>query len=155
MATILRAMTTINPPLKCAEPENTAKREWYLEQVNTSDPDNFDYSERFFDTTGDLWKDKGVLECFARANEYELMDNAKYFLQKVDTVRQENFSPSEEDMLSANVLTTGMSETTFQVGGDNFHMIDIGWSRSQQERRRKLIQCFDDATAIIFVGGLP
>ena len=65
------AMPVIDPPLECAEPGNAAKREWYLEQVKTSDLDNFDYSERFFDTTEDLWKDKGVLECFARSNEYQ------------------------------------------------------------------------------------
>ena len=44
MADILNAMTIIDPPLTCAEPNNAAKREWYLEQVNKSDPDNFDYS---------------------------------------------------------------------------------------------------------------
>ena len=65
-------MPVIDPPVECAEPANTAKREWYLEQVKTSDADNFDYSERFFDTTEDLWKDKGVLECFARSNEYQV-----------------------------------------------------------------------------------
>ena len=155
MTKILNAMTSIDPPLKCAEPDNTAKRKWYLEQVNKSGPDNFDYSECFFDITEELWKDMGVQECFARSNEYELMDNAKYFLEKVDAVRQENFSPSAEDMLRANVITTGMSEMTFQVpstwGTEKFHVIDIGWSCSQQQRRRKLIQCFEDLTAIIFL----
>ena len=71
-------MPVIDPPVECAEPGNTAKREWYLEQVKTnSDADNFDYSERFFDTTEDLWKDKGVLECFARSNEYQVCPFAK------------------------------------------------------------------------------
>ena len=65
------AMPVIDPPVECADPANTSKREWYLEQIKTSDVDNFDYSERFFDTTEDLWKDKGVLECFARSNEYQ------------------------------------------------------------------------------------
>ena len=65
------AMPVIDPAVECADPANTSKREWYLEQIKTSDVDNFDYSERFFDTTEDLWKDKGVLECFARSNEYQ------------------------------------------------------------------------------------
>ena len=151
MAKILNAMTAIDPPLSCAEPENNAKREWYLDQVNKSDPENFDYSECFFDITEELWKDRGVRECFARSNEFELMDNAKYFLEKVGTVRQENFCPSEEDIFRSNGFSTGMTEIRFKLQEDNFHVIDIGWSRSQQERRRKLIQCFEDVTAIIFL----
>ena len=77
------AMPVIDPPVECADPANTPKREWYLEQVKTSDTDNFDYSERFFDTTEDLWKDKGVLECFARSNEYQerLFNLANMFLR--------------------------------------------------------------------------
>jgi len=110
--------------------------------------DNFDYSERFFDTTEDLWKDKGVLECFARSNEYQLIDCAKYFLEKVATVRQENFSPSEQDILRARVLTSGIFETKFRVDKVKFHMFDVG---GQRDERRKWIQCFNDVTAIIFV----
>ena len=80
------AMPVIDPPLECAEPGNAAKREWYLEQVKTADLDNFDYSERFFDTTEDLWKDKGVLECFARSNEYQ--ERLHLFISQTDSVLQ-------------------------------------------------------------------
>ena len=151
MAKILNAMTAIDPPLSCAEPENNAKREWYLDQVNKSDPENFDYSECFFDITEELWKDRGVRECFARSNEFELMDNAKYFLEKVGTVRQETFCPSEEDIFRSNGLSTGMAEIRFKLHEDNFHVIDIGWSCSQPQRRLKLIHCFEDIAAIIFL----
>ena len=41
----------------------------------------------------------------------QLIDCAKYFLEKVATVRQENFSPSEQDILRARVLTSGIFET--------------------------------------------
>jgi len=156
MATILNAMPVIDPAVECAEPANTSKREWFLEpssshwksRTTDGDAEDFDYSERFFDTTEDLWKDKGVLECFARSNEYQLIDCAKYFLEKVATVRQANFSPSEQDILRARVLTSGIFETKFRVDKVKFHMFDVG---GQRDERRKWIQCFNDVTAIIFV----
>ena len=145
MYTILSAMPTIQPPVKCALPENEAKRDWLMEQY--SNPD-FEYNDRFYDYTQDLWDDAGVTECFERSNEYQLIDCAKYFLVKVAEVRQPGFSPSEQDILRARVLTSGIFETKFRVDKVKFHMFDVG---GQRDERRKWIQCFNDVTAIIFV----
>ena len=145
MTTILQAMPVIDPPVTTAVESNDPKRTWFLEE--TAKPD-FEYSERFFDYAEDLWKDRGVQECFERSNEYQLIDCAKYFLDKVHVVRQENFSPTEQDILRARVLTSGIFETKFRVDKVKFHMFDVG---GQRDERRKWIQCFNDVTAIIFV----
>ena len=34
--------------------------------------------------------------CFQRSNEYQLIDCAKYFLDKVDEVRKPEYNPSEQ-----------------------------------------------------------
>ncbi len=86
--------------------------------------------------------------CFERSNEYQLIDCAKYFLDKVSEVRREDFSPSQQDILRARVLTSGIFETKFRVDKVKFHMFDVG---GQRDERRKWIQCFNDVTAIIFV----
>ena len=44
---------------------------------------DFEYTREFYDTTEALWKDPGVQACFERSNEYQLIDCAKYFLDKV------------------------------------------------------------------------
>lgn len=146
MSTILQAMPNIDPPVSVGLPENEAKREWVLEQF--SNLEDFEYTEQFYDHVEDLWKDPGVQECFERSNEYQLIDCAKYFLDKVSTVRKEDFSPSEQDILRARVLTSGIFETKFRVEKVKFHMFDVG---GQRDERRKWIQCFNDVTAIIFV----
>lgn len=149
MATILAAMTVIDPPVNVAEPANAAKREWLLEQIQACpNSDEFTYNDQFYDYVEDLWKDAGVIACFERSNEYQLIDCAKYFLEKVSTVRKEDFSPSEQDILRARVLTSGIFETKFRVDKVKFHMFDVG---GQRDERRKWIQCFNDVTAIIFV----
>ena len=145
VVTILTAMPNIDPPVRCAEPAMEERRTWLLD-YNTR-PD-FDYSPEFYEACEGLWADTGVQTCFERSNEYQLIDCAKYFLDKVSQVKREDFNPSEQDILRARVLTSGIFETKFRVDKVKFHMFDVG---GQRDERRKWIQCFNDVTAIIFV----
>ena len=145
MSTILAAMPVIDPPVKCADPANEAKRKWILEEHARPD---FDYCDQFYEYVESLWADGGVQTCFERSNEYQLIDCAKYFLDKVAAVKRDDFNPSEQDILRARVLTSGIFETKFRVDKVKFHMFDVG---GQRDERRKWIQCFNDVTAIIFV----
>lgn len=143
--TITGAMPTLTPPVKLANPNNQFRID-YLHEVATT-PD-FDYPPEFYEHTKILWQDAGVLECFERSNEYQLIDCAQYFLDRVDTVKQTDYLPVEQDLLRCRVLTSGIIETRFQVDKVKFHMFDVG---GQRDERRKWIQCFNDVTAIIFV----
>lgn len=145
IVTILTAMPNIEPPVSISDPAVNAKRTWVLEEHGRAD---FDYSPQFYEATEALWADPCVQACFERSNEYQLIDCAKYFLDKVGVVKHEDFNPSEQDILRARVLTSGIFETKFRVDKVKFHMFDVG---GQRDERRKWIQCFNDVTAIIFV----
>ncbi|CAJ0920312.1 unnamed protein product [Ranitomeya imitator] len=73
---------------------------------------------------------------------------ADVVLERIDHVRQNDYTPTDQDLLRCRVLTSGIFETRFQVDKVNFHMFDVG---GQRDERRKWIQCFNDVTAIIFV----
>ncbi|XP_064641600.1 guanine nucleotide-binding protein G(s) subunit alpha isoform X2 [Lineus longissimus] len=143
--TITGAMSTLNPPVQLENPANQHRVDYIQDVASSAD---FDYPEIFYDHTEALWKDTGVISCFERANEYQLIDCAKYFLDKVSEIRKPDYTPSEQDILRCRVLTSGIFETKFTVDKVNFHMFDVG---GQRDERRKWIQCFNDVTAIIFV----
>ncbi|XP_041804237.1 guanine nucleotide-binding protein G(olf) subunit alpha isoform X2 [Chelmon rostratus] len=145
IVTIVSAMSTLIPPVPLANPEDQFRIEYIKSIAPLSD---FDYSQEFFDHAKKLWDDEGVKACFERSNEYQLIDCAQYFLDRIDSVRQNDYTPTDQDLLRCRVLTSGIFETRFQVDKVNFHMFDVG---GQRDERRKWIQCFNDVTAIIFV----
>lgn len=98
-----------------------------------------------------LWKDKGVIEAFNRASEYQLNDSAKYFLDKMEEIGSDEFIPSTQDILRSRVKTTGIVEINFLLKGMNFRVFDVGGQRSE---RKKWIHCFEDVTSIIFLVAL-
>ncbi|XP_026780662.1 guanine nucleotide-binding protein G(olf) subunit alpha isoform X2 [Pangasianodon hypophthalmus] len=145
IVTIVSAMSTLIPPVPLANPDNQFRADYIKSIAPLSD---FDYTEEFFEHAKQLWDDEGVKACFERSNEYQLIDCAQYFLDRIDSVRQNDYTPTDQDLLRCRVLTSGIFETRFQVDKVNFHMFDVG---GQRDERRKWIQCFNDVTAIIFV----
>jgi len=141
--TICDAMEKLH--IRLENEELQPQLDWIIDRASEA---NFDYPKEFWTYTDLLWKDAGIQQCFERSNEYQLIDCAKYFLDRVPIIMQPNFIPDEQDILRCRILTSGIFETTFTVERVCFHMFDVG---GQRDERRKWIQCFNDVTAIIFV----
>merc|ERR1712227_191858 len=88
-----------------------------------------DYSEEFFLHLEKLWVDEGVQETYDRSNEYQLIDCTQYFLDRIATIKQPDYSPCDQDLLRCRVLTQGIFETRFVVDKVHFHMFDVGGQR--------------------------
>ncbi|KAJ8337160.1 hypothetical protein SKAU_G00383800 [Synaphobranchus kaupii] len=66
------------------------------------------------------------------------------FLDRIDNVGHDDYTPTDQDLLRCRVLTSGIFETRFQVDKVNFHMFDVG---GQRDERRKWIQCFNASSS--------
>jgi guanine nucleotide-binding protein G(s) subunit alpha len=115
--TVTGAMSTLNPPVTLENSSNKAKVDYIQDKASHND---YDYPPIFYEYTEILWKDKGVQSAFERSNEYQLIDCAQYFLDRVHIIKQPEYSPSEQDILRCRVLTSGIFETKFSVDKVNF-----------------------------------
>ena len=78
----------------------------------------------------------------------QLGDSAPYFLDQAERLAEPSFLPSDEDVLRARSITSGIVVVPFQTAKLKFELVDVGGQRSE---RKKWIQCFDNVTAGQFV----
>jgi len=98
-----------------------------------------------------LWKDSGIQKAFENRAKFQLTDSAQYFFERLDSVAAEGYLPTEQDVLRSRVRTTGIVENNFEIDGNQFKMFDVGGQRNE---RKKWIHCFENVTAVLFVGVL-
>jgi hypothetical protein len=108
-------MPNLGIPLQKAENEALADFVKGIQRVHS-----YDYPQDFFDHVAGLWQDTGVKTAFERSHEYQLIDCAEYFLNKVAEVRKDDYRPTDEDILRCRVQTRGVFETKFIVNNVRF-----------------------------------
>jgi len=94
-----------------------------------------------------LWKDAGIQSAYEKRNQFQLSDAVPYYLEHIIRIGEEGYIPTEQDVLRSRAKTTGIIETTFEVDGNRFLLVDVGGQRSE---RKKWMNCFQDVTAVMF-----
>ncbi|XP_076062226.1 guanine nucleotide-binding protein G(q) subunit alpha-like isoform X2 [Oratosquilla oratoria] len=98
-----------------------------------------------------MLEDEGVLEVIRRGDEYHLMENATYLFEKVETIFDESYLPTMEDVLKMRYPTKGVTKSDFTINARKFVFIDVGGQRGE---RRKWIHCFDRVKVIMFLASI-
>lgn len=74
-----------------------------------------------------LWSnDKGIKQCFARSNEFQLEGSAAYYFDNIEKFASPNYVCTDEDILKGRIKTTGITETEFNIGSSKFKVLDAG-----------------------------
>ena len=60
-----------------------------------------------------------------RANEYQLSDCAKYFLENVGRLGQHGYIPTTQDILHTRVRTSGIVEVKFHIKVGNIYLASV------------------------------
>merc|ERR1719273_1900008 len=64
---------------------------------------------------------------------------------------QDDYLPSQEDLLHCRIHSTGVKSETFSMEPDDslqFRLLDVGGQRSE---RKKWVRCFENVTAVLYV----
>ncbi|CAG8510257.1 8172_t:CDS:2 [Diversispora eburnea] len=107
---------------------------------------SFQLSPEIVEAIDSLWHDPIIPEVMEKQSHFYLMDSAPYFFAAVNRIGAPGYIPREGDALRAKTITTGVSETRFNLGNLTIHMFDI----RDNSFRRKWIHCFENVTSIIF-----
>jgi hypothetical protein len=91
-----------------------------------------------------LWRDGGVQAAYARRSEFQLIDSAQFFFEHVQRIAAADFVPTDGDILTTRLRTTGIVELEFTLQRAKFRVMDVGGQRSE---RKKWIHCFPAADA--------
>ncbi|MES1909298.1 MAG: hypothetical protein MHM6MM_002059 [Cercozoa sp. M6MM] len=131
-----------DPETRVARELESVKRKVFLMRPNT--PINEDTAVKI----AQLWQDAGIQRTFERRNEFQLPDSAPYFFGRLEAIGQEDYVPSEQDVLQTRMRSTGITETSLEIDGRQFAMYDVGGQRNE---RKKWIHCFEKIQCIFFV----
>ncbi|KAL5009990.1 hypothetical protein ScPMuIL_012295 [Solemya velum] len=129
--------------------ENKSSFDFILSAASDAD---VQHTTAFLEHTERLWADAGIQLCYQRSHEYQLLDSAKYFLDRLDEIKQPDYIPTNQDILRCRVITTSIQHIEFDVPdcgkSVRFGVYDVGGQRGE---RKKWIQVFDGVVAILFV----
>jgi len=113
--------------------------------------DSFELNESIVGAVTSLWNDPAIRETWDLKSQFQIIDSASYFFERVDVYAQPNFTPQDEDILKSRAKTTGIIEVKFDLENQNFMIVDVAGQRSE---RRKWLHCFEEVTAILFCVGI-
>ncbi|KAJ3366391.1 hypothetical protein GGF32_005393 [Allomyces javanicus] len=98
-----------------------------------------------------LWEHETIKETYARRSEYWILEATEFYLNNIARFAEEDFEPTEEDIVMARVMTVGILQTEVPVPPLSVTLVDVGGQRSE---RRKWINIFDNVQAILFLVNL-
>nr|XP_042913683.1 guanine nucleotide-binding protein G(s) subunit alpha-like isoform X2 [Parasteatoda tepidariorum] len=86
-------MGSLKPPERLHDDNNVESLQ-YIQSVSLTE--DFAYPQEFYDRVIQLWSDPGVQRAFNRMGEFPLIDSTKYFLDKIQVIRKDDYSPSDK-----------------------------------------------------------
>lgn len=120
-----------------------------MEYSAKTELDGETFEQDYYPLIKRLWAHPTIQEVFIRRRELQLNDNAEYFFDHLDRIKDQTKLPNQQDLLRLRKKTTGIREEVYEIKGVPFHMVDVGGQRLQ---RHKWFKCFDQSvTSVLFL----
>lgn len=145
--TMLENSEKLSIPLTSEESKKAA-------EVVTCCADDQNITQELADAITTLWKDEQFQQIWNKRASFQLFDCLGDFAAKISEFPKwggPDWVPSVGDVMKARVRTSGIVEEEYVIDGVTFRMYDVGGQRNE---RKKWIHCFENVTAVIFVGAI-
>ncbi|XP_006009668.1 guanine nucleotide-binding protein G(olf) subunit alpha-like [Latimeria chalumnae] len=109
---VITNMSQLQPPVALANSENQD----HMIYVQNHAANASDFSVEFLERVKILWQDEGVKECFGRvSSEFGCISCAKYFLDRVEIVKQVDYVPTVQDFMRCKSTYTSQPDMDFLI----------------------------------------
>lgn len=130
----------------------TIKDEDLLKQVGAL-PEDGPYKdvEKIGTLIKTLWeKEDAVKLTYSKRANFQLpTDTIHYFFDQAVKIMQDDYLPTQKDLLHCRIHSTGVKSETFSIEDNlQFRLLDVGGQRSE---RKKWVRCFENVTAVLYV----
>jgi len=101
-----------------------------------------------------IWEDAGIRQAYSCKSQFQIIDQAKYFMDNAKRICEPDFIPTEEDIIHCRAKTAAIVELEISSGNNidaTLRIIDVGGQRNE---RKKWIHFFEGVTAVIYVTSL-
>ncbi|KAJ6232503.1 guanine nucleotide-binding protein g(o) subunit alpha [Anaeramoeba flamelloides] len=142
---LIRASSNLG--LKLSE-ENISLATKFSEIAENFDENLGEVDSKTYKMVKTIWADPVMKEVFQKRSEFQVPDSAAFYLDSINRIVEEDYVPTDEDILKCRIPTTGIKEVNFKINNVPWKIVDVGGQRSE---RRKWIHQFDDVTVIIYV----
>lgn len=108
---------------------------------------NCDFNEDLVEQLSSIWEDPYIQEAFAHRDETAIPDHIDYFFEKINDLVDDNYIPSDEDILRARIRTIGIDAVTLDINGARIRIYDVG---GQKNERSKWSRVEAEVESVIF-----
>jgi len=95
-----------------------------------------------------VWNDDSVQAVHKAGSNLSILWCIDAFMKDIDRIADEDYEPSDNDMICSRVKTTGIKEIAIEVDNSTVTFTDVGGQRSE---RRKWIHCFNGVNAVLYL----
>lgn len=107
-----------------------------------------EFTPEIADSLSKLWEDETVQEAFKHKDQTTVPDHMDYFFGKIDELQDDDYVPSDDDVLRARIRSIGIDAVTFNMDGAYIRIYDVGGQKNERSKWQKVM---NDVSGCIFV----
>merc|ERR1712130_108785 len=87
-----------------------------------------------------LWNDPHIRKTLEFRHEFQLIDTAEYFFERMDSYWREEYIPTFEDLVHCRQRTTGVNKIKFEISDSNgsineiYEIYDAGGQKNERKK---------------------